>query len=291
VRAFVAVVVSCLSCTSLELVDPVGTAEFAGVSQLFGNGSNAYVIPLRDGTLVVDTKLAFAAGDVTRHLDRRKLTPRWVAITHAHQDHLEGLPVVLAAGDAATEVLVAAPIATAWGAAAPANTHGTGSGASEPLPGHTGEEVRIFTFDHAHTGGDLVVWLPERGVLITGDLFQCGWFPHAERDEGGSWLGLSAAIETLAQLQPAHVVGGHGTRCSGADFGTYAGFLRSLSGDAESPDYKEFWLFGKRVSSRANAVDCARFEVETGPWAFAPTFKDCDGRCIATNPTACPPRD
>lgn len=59
----------------------------------------------------------------------------------------------------------------------------------------------------AHTAGDVVAWLPDEGVLFTGDLVfrQCaplGW--------EGTFARWIAALDTMIALRPALVVPGHG---------------------------------------------------------------------------------
>ena len=70
-----------------------------------------------------------------------------------------------------------------------------------------GLEVDLLYVGPAHTPGDTVVFLPEPGIVFTGDVLfhQCtpiGW--------EGSFAGWIGALERLEALQPAVVVPGHG---------------------------------------------------------------------------------
>lgn len=280
--------VTLAGCSSWELVFPTNSEEIAGITLLSGGVSNAFVVPLADGALVVDTKLEPFTDDLLRHLDARDLSPRRIVLTHAHRDHAEGLPRVLAVSAPDRGIFVAKPLADAWPDSAPDGVTGVPSGAPFPLPGDPGEPVELYAFDHAHTGGDVAVWLADRSVLLTGDLFQCGYHPHAERDEGGSWAGLTAAIRTLAALRPLHVIGGHGTRCGTADLDRYLSFLESLpTGSPTDPGYREFWILGTRTSSFEQARDCARFEATGTPWSEPFTLAGCGGLCVQSTPTTC----
>ena len=69
-----------------------------------------------------------------------------------------------------------------------------------------GREIRLIFFGRGHTGGDVVVHLPEEGVLITGDLLTEG-LPYMGDGYPREW------IETLEQLKPLAfdvVLPGHG---------------------------------------------------------------------------------
>ena len=69
-----------------------------------------------------------------------------------------------------------------------------------------GREIRLMFFGRGHTGGDVVVYLPQERVLITGDLLT----------EGIPYMGdgyLQEWAETLEQLKPLEfdvVLPGHG---------------------------------------------------------------------------------
>lgn len=70
--------------------------------------------------------------------------------------------------------------------------------------------ARLLCVGPAHTAGDLVVHLPEEGVVFAGDVVfrRCtpiGWEGTTER-----WI---AALEGIAALEPAVIVPGHGPLC------------------------------------------------------------------------------
>jgi glyoxylase-like metal-dependent hydrolase (beta-lactamase superfamily II) len=77
-----------------------------------------------------------------------------------------------------------------------------------------GTTVELHEFGLAHTRGDQVVFLPEQGVLFTGDLVETRlfpifpWFPPDDVDVNGSkWIGVLGRLEAL---EPDVVVPGHG---------------------------------------------------------------------------------
>lgn len=73
---------------------------------------------------------------------------------------------------------------------------------------HVGERrVELIHVGTAHTTNDVVVWLPDEGVLFSGDVLMSGAAPFSLF---GSVAGTIKAIGTLRELGPATVVCGHG---------------------------------------------------------------------------------
>lgn len=72
-----------------------------------------------------------------------------------------------------------------------------------------GTIAELITIGPAHTRGDMVVFLPESGVLFAGDLVEDRFLPiFPDPDANGlQWLD---ALDRLEALQPRVVVGGHG---------------------------------------------------------------------------------
>ena len=72
-----------------------------------------------------------------------------------------------------------------------------------------GTVVELESVGPAHTLGDQLVWLPEQGVMFTGDLVENRFFPILpDADSHGSeWITL---LERLEAMGPATVVPGHG---------------------------------------------------------------------------------
>jgi len=77
-----------------------------------------------------------------------------------------------------------------------------------------GRKVLLKTWGKAHTRGDQIVYLPEDGILFTGDLAEEStfpifpWFPPHDVDiDGDNWV---RALNDCIALQPRTVVPGHG---------------------------------------------------------------------------------
>ena len=78
-----------------------------------------------------------------------------------------------------------------------------------------GRKVVLRTWGKAHSRGDQIVWLPDAGVLFTGDLAEerifpiFPWFPPQDADiDASNWL---VALDAMAAMAPATVVPGHGS--------------------------------------------------------------------------------
>ena len=70
-----------------------------------------------------------------------------------------------------------------------------------------GIEARIVYLGPAHTAGDVVVHLPEAGVVFTGDLLFHNCAPIGWEGTNAQWI---TALETIAALECETVIPGHG---------------------------------------------------------------------------------
>ncbi len=68
-------------------------------------------------------------------------------------------------------------------------------------------EVRIMQLGRGHTKGDTVVWLPQDGVLFSGDLVEYETTPYAGDAYFDDW---PATLDAIAALGPAKLVPGRG---------------------------------------------------------------------------------
>jgi cyclase len=82
-----------------------------------------------------------------------------------------------------------------------------------------GTQVDLLFVGPAHTAGDLVAWLPDQGVLFTGDVLFHQCTPIGWEGTFAQWI---AALERLEALEPAVVGPGPGPGCGEEAAGHHA---------------------------------------------------------------------
>lgn len=182
---------------------------------------NVAAVVASDGVLVVDTRASPREAqellDDLRHLSRRPA--RWVVNTHWHVDHTLGnalFPLAEIWGHPSVPAMLAQR-----GAAAAVELVGAESEGAEPVApsrfvatshwldlGDRGVELRHL--GRAHTDGDVVVVVPEAGVVLAGDLVeQSGPPAYGDDSYPLEWPATLARVGELLGAGSA-VVPGHG---------------------------------------------------------------------------------
>jgi glyoxylase-like metal-dependent hydrolase (beta-lactamase superfamily II) len=188
--------------------------------------SNAGFVVTDDGVVVVDA-LGSPALAVELLAQIRQITPqpvRYVIVTHYHADHIYGLQTFKAAGatilahaegmeylnsETAHQRLEASRVDLApW---INAETHLV---EADRWLDQRQTNFKVGSFDFqishvgpAHTPEDLVVYVPQLGVLFSGDLFFRGRIPFVGQADSRLWI---ASLTRLMQYQPKIVIPGHG---------------------------------------------------------------------------------
>lgn len=160
---------------------------------------NSTLISVGDqGVIVVDTQASKEGGhEVLNQLEGQLL---FVFNTHEHHDHTGGNSVFgcrIISSTAAREAMTAASMTTGL-----PNCH-----FNEQLHVHIGgEEIRLQHFA-GHCPGASVMYLPQRRLLLTGDLIFNGRAPWMGQADFATWI---AALAELATWDVEIVVPGHG---------------------------------------------------------------------------------
>ena len=188
--------------------------------------SNAGFVVTDDGVVVVD---ALGSPALAQELlaEIKRVTPqpvRYVIVTHYHADHIYGLQTFKAAGatvlahvqgreylnsETARQRLEASRVDLApW---INASTHLL---AADRWLDQSQTDLKVGSYDFqishvgpAHTPEDLVVFVPQLGVLFSGDLFFQGRIPFVGQADSRSWI---ASLTRLIKYQPKLVIPGHG---------------------------------------------------------------------------------
>jgi cyclase len=233
--------------TSPLVLKMVGPGVYAAINGPTNNGdSNAGFIIGDDAVLVVDS---FFEPDTAKALlgEIRKITPkpiRYVVNTHYHLDHVAGDQVFKDAG----AIIVAHRNVRAWMRAE--NLHMFGNVpdpafkarmeqriAQLPLPDLVTESpITIWLGDRrvdirpaeGHTGGDLVVGVPDAKVLFCGDLL---WRipPNIVDGTVSKWIATERSFEQLPDAASMVFVPGHGDVATVKDVAIFRGYLMDLT--------------------------------------------------------------
>jgi len=214
--------------------------------------SNAAFVVTRDGVLVVDA-LGSPALALELLAEIRRITSapvRFVVVTHYHADHIYGLQAFKDAGaiiiahadgrlylnsDTAQQRLQAsrdelAPAVDAATRLVPADRWIDQRGTLQL----GGIDFVLQPAGPAHTPEDLVVWMPQRKLLIAGDLVFRGRIPFVGQADSGRWI---TALDTLLAFDASVIVPGHGpvSHSARADLELtrdYLVYLRQAMGEA-----------------------------------------------------------
>lgn len=219
----------------------IGSGVYAAISP----ESNAGFIIGDDAVLVVDS---FFHPNTARALlsEIRKITPkpiRYVVNTHYHLDHVAGDQVFKDAG----AIIVTHRNVRAWMRAENLNMFGQVPDpafkammaqriAQLPLPDVVTESpITIWLGDRrvdirpadGHTGGDLVVGVPDAKVLFCGDLL---WRMPPNIVDGTmiKWIGTVRGFEQLPDSASMVFVPGHGDVAKVKDVAIFRGYLADL---------------------------------------------------------------
>ena len=187
--------------------------------------SNAAFVVTQDRVVVID---ALGSPALAEELlaQIRRITPlpvRHVIVTHYHADHVYGLQALQAAGAEviaharADEYLQSDTAALRLKASREElfpwiDEHTRLVAPDRRLTGPTtlvlgGTRFEIGHAGPAHTPEDLVVWLPERRVLLVGDLVFRGRIPFVGLADSGNWV---QALDRLLAYDAQVIVPGHG---------------------------------------------------------------------------------
>lgn len=223
----------------------IGPGVYAAIDKPAGkSGSNAGFVIGDDGVLVVDS---FSNADAAKALlaEIRKLTPkpvRYVVNTHYHFDHVGGDAVFAEAG----AVIIAHRNVRGWVKSENLHLFGDKPSAAQQarLDALIEPNVTIDTgmtvwlgarrvdvrFAKGHTGGDLIVGVPDAQVLFCGDLLWRKVSPNIIDGTISDWIATDAAFEKMPDASTTRFVPGHGDVASASDVAEFRGYLEKLKG-------------------------------------------------------------
>jgi len=188
-------------------------------------GANAGIVIGKDGILVVDTLLT--AKEARRFLaDIRKVSDkpvRYVVDTHYHLDHAFGNSelakaggiVISQAADRKNLELKGEPVLKNMSAFGLSEEDVRGTEIRLPELTFTdrmsvymgGEKIDLIHVGPSHTEGSLLVYLPERKLLFTGDILFTDFHPYMGEGDLAGWI---KTLDFILSLDVDTIIPGHG---------------------------------------------------------------------------------
>jgi glyoxylase-like metal-dependent hydrolase (beta-lactamase superfamily II) len=172
-----------------------------------GGSGNSIVLTSEDGTraLVVDTKMMGAAKEMRDAVKAGDIT---IVNTHSHSDHTGGNSLYKGA-----KIIAGAYAKDDWDAASEKSRYpdiALKPGEEKELKVGT-ETVQIRNMGRAHTTNDVVVYLKNRKLLVTGDLVFINMHPAVYAKSGANVASWIKALDNLKGLYAIKtLVPGHG---------------------------------------------------------------------------------
>jgi cyclase len=198
-----------------------------------GAAVNVGILVGKDGVIVIDARTNANAGKqiIGQIADVTKLPVTTVILTDSDLDHsygLAGFPkglTIIAQENAKKELEATA------GASNPAPQLATKAVDKKESLTINGVRMELLHFGPAHTGGDLMIYLPEQKIVFTGDMISnscCGNArseltltmikgPKSGSNVGGSAEGWIETMKKLLALNADTYIPGHGPSLTKAD--------------------------------------------------------------------------
>jgi alkyl sulfatase BDS1-like metallo-beta-lactamase superfamily hydrolase len=233
---------------------PAAQELFSGI-WLSPGLSNSYLLTTGEGRIVINTGMGFEAPVHRANYDAVDTSPiRYVILTQGHYDHVGGADVL---SDPGTDIVAQANWETwrrdnevlsnfrianssfAWAEKVAASvaytmerTGGPPPGQSTPLPTIVvdqeleltlgGRRLELYATPGGETTDSLVVWLPEEGVCLCGNVFGAlfGHIPNLVTMRGDRYrdaVTVIESIETVRELGAEVLLTGHFGPITGKD--------------------------------------------------------------------------
>ena len=206
-----------------------------------GWNSNSAFIVAEEGVLLFDTGASREIGEsIKKVIAGVSSKPvRWIVNSHGHGDHWLGNVAFKNTVESiyASEQVASAIVADgqAWVDRFNRMTDGV-TGNTIVLPPNRlinePTEIRLgntrallFLSGNSHSPGDLLLWLPEQKVLLTGDVVYSDRMPSTMNANVKQWINLLGELEAM---QPKIIVPGHGKITDVAGIQRLRGLLQAF---------------------------------------------------------------
>lgn len=190
-----------------QIVPNVYAYEDTLITPDFTFTTNSLIIVTNEGVVLVDGQDNETRGKALVEAIK-KITPqplRYMIIASDHGDHVGGLPVVKAAFPDATFISSSASLKTMQGQKRTVlPTELVDDKRSLKLGG---TEIQILNLGRAHTGGDLVVYLPATKVMFLSEIYDRNLFPPMITGFPTEW---AATLKKAQTMDVTWFIPGHG---------------------------------------------------------------------------------
>jgi len=246
------IVLGIVGTLSLAVVVAQDTAEVIDVEQLEdnlfvlrgeGGGGNTAVFITTDGVVVVDTKNPGWGQPILAQIEALTSNPVTTLInTHSHGDHVSGNVAFATTVDfvahETTKANMEAMRPYTGRTEPPVNVFADTNGRGLPTRTFTdrmslgtgADQVDLYYFGRAHTGGDAWVVFPALRTLHAGDAFLGKRVPFLDAANGGSGVAipdtLQMAHDTIKNVDT--IITGHSTQATWAELNEWAAFNRDF---------------------------------------------------------------
>lgn len=136
-----------------------------------------------------------------------------------------------------------------------------------------GVSVDVLYVGPAHTEGDVVVHVPDEGVVLAGDVLFHRCAPIGWEGTTDHWIG---ALRRIEALEPEHVVPGHGPVCGVEGVAGMRRYLEDVQRAAV-----DAWKAGKPVLDACDDIDLGPYAGWDEPWRLAANvhrvYRECEG--------------
>ena len=136
-----------------------------------------------------------------------------------------------------------------------------------------GVEVSLLHVGPAHTEGDLVVYVPEEGVVFMGDVLFNKCAPIGWEGSTDHWID---ALRRVEALEPQYVVPGHGPVCDLDGLREARRYFEAVQAHA-----RVAWAAGTSVLDCCSGIDLGLWVTWDEPWRLAANvhrvYRECEG--------------